>query len=107
MKQYITLEQYQELNKDNRVKWAKVVVKHLNRHLHNSDITLKDVDYVDIHQSTTIGQMIEFLESYHEPDYISTDEICYKIIGDKFFIDWIGELCDSLWEEVKKVLESK
>ena len=45
---------------------------------------LVKVYWVDIHQSTTIGQMIEFLESYHEPDYISTDEICYKIIGDKF-----------------------
>lgn len=113
MKQNITLEQYQELNDDNRIKWAKVVLKHLEEHQENFELTLKDIDYVDVHQSTTIGQMIEFLwdhQARSSSNYSYIDELFRNVIKTPYDESSLGigwenkELCDDLWKFCKEVL---
>lgn len=93
MKQRITPQQYDELNKDSRDKLAKWVISKGGK---------TSYDHV-----LSIGQMIEFLVE-HDIDWINE---LYWITGKDGlapqFVKGFGdkELCDALWELIKGALE--
>lgn len=103
MKQYITIDQLNELSQPARQKlreymlkdWAQPMKDHLGNWVHAS---IPTDDY-----QLSIGQMIEFL-------YDKSGDRRYKSMSIPGSIPYEGEikpekLCDDLWEAVKEVLE--
>lgn len=98
MKQYITVEQYKEIFEINPLQVNKIT---------------KDINIKEKHKFFTIGKMIEIIKKKHDRlEIICTDDGRDK---DYYFIkspEYTGgdfeyedyELCDCLWEAVKKVL---
>lgn len=109
MKQLITNEQFLELSEENRDKLLQAIGK-------DSYAAKNDVGgaYCRSHMWFTIGQMIEFL---NEDIYLKIEKIHpgshwqWFISKDNKNLGIIGmqenryELCDSLWEAIKEVLE--
>lgn len=114
MKQYITIEQLNELSYDAKRalrKWWKpklgdwYVCEHpawsktpaLATYKHHAWKSKRGYPLL------SIGQMIEFLNEHPEKFDLSKRGQW----GDGYFdFNWDGELCDMLWEQVKEVLES-
>lgn len=89
MKQYITFEQWDKLNAHQRYKFNDPFKG----------------EYFSDHDLPNIGQIIEFLMKNQD----KTDEILYYCSDGASAIDirfFKQELCDFLWEEVKRVLKT-
>ena len=97
MKQHITREQLNELNTLGRDRFKDWVVK--------KGYVKKPEFMVLPDHRPSIGQMIEFLGNealaytlFKVEDAYRADDACWVVPA------WDGELCDALWEAVKKVL---
>lgn len=103
MKQYITIEQQNELSD----KAHMSLVEWCNKNISSEEAVWGQHGGecrggANLHEYLlTIGQMIEFLDEKSEVGTL-------KILFDRY-LDQIDELCDALWEAVKQALgeESK
>jgi hypothetical protein len=106
MKQNITIDQVKELSPSGLQKYREWVYK----------LKLTKEEYEDIQKHDTghdpllsIGQMIQFLDEKQDYQFhIFRRTLDWKVIvNDMQYGKVLGEeLCDSLWEAVKEVLES-
>lgn len=92
MKQFISHQQYQELDEDLRIEWSWIILRHMIEHFDKKEI--KNVDYEDIHRHTTIGQMIEFINSKNY--FYGFHGMCLS-----------DNICDILWGIVKNILKEQ
>lgn len=101
MKQHITIEQWEELNKDQKCKLYDYF-------LGDSIDFLVSRDERQLKTQLSIGQMIEFLEENNSIDLIRKSPIGNEWIINHpttFGVEYIDkELCNCLWEAVKEVL---
>ena len=104
MKQYITVEQLNELDKDKKDKLMGIIddIEYVNVRKQNHYVAMvfwhEDKNYL-----LSIGQMIEFLGEHD----LLRDHSNPLYGVDKFqSVEWMDgeELADSLWEAVKEVL---
>lgn len=113
MKQHITVEQLNELSD----KLQKKLRVWFTDNYSDKDIPSSEcIDTSGEHRSDwpssckygyepllSIGQLIEFLDEHNEYEHW-WEEILYPE-GKDIFLKYEGELCDALWEAVKKILE--
>ena len=101
MKQHITLLQYQELDDDKKIKWARIIHEQMSDQYDEDDNDhyelLEFFNYLDTLKNTDISQMIRFL---FEKSDIDSPKL-YDVLDTTTTKD---NLCDSLWETVKKEL---
>lgn len=113
MKQYITVEQWEEITDDQKRILKDLVTKSGDSQENNKyarSLGMATVYWID-HRSIDIGIMIEYLDKggieidedgsmkHYEEDWHYVRLEC--IHG-----SWEGELCDKLWEDVKEKLNT-
>lgn len=96
MKQWITEKQYNELSKDNRLKWHKWAVE---KHYTFDEVYpgMEELSGDSIVNFPSIGEMIEFLHDKKEK----------KLIYVHTQTKEVKTLCNDLWKAVKEVLENE
>lgn len=110
MKQHITFEQLNELSQPARHKLREYMLKDWAKPMMlNGEVVSADIpDY-----RLSIGQMIEYLDSFDVPYGLYRSKLggygwsvdLPEHVGIDVNIPWNEELCDALWEAVKRDLE--
>jgi len=116
MKQHITIEQLNELDRKQRRKlelWCFTHGYFTRYNVPGEPTRFSDTktftSYVIDPMELSIGQMIEFLDEQERCDWVLDGRSGYIELHWKdhshTIIQWDKELCDALWEAVKEVLE--